>query len=154
MTNPQSLPADVVACPRKNALETPKGRPFQKGNSGRPPGARNRVTVMLEKLMADDAEAVVQRVVTAAKGGDMAAARIILDRLVPPRKDRHISINLPPMTGAADAVSASSVIIGAVAKGNLTPSEGQVLAALVEVHRKALETEDLERRIAALEAKA
>ena len=42
-------------------------------------------------------------------------------------------------------------VIGAVAAGDLTPGEGGALAGLVETYRRALETEDLERRVTLLE---
>lgn len=76
-----------------------RGRPFPKGRSGnpagRPKGARNKATVLAEQLMADDAENVVRAVVKAAKRGDMAAARIVLDRIVPPRKGRPVKFTVP-----------------------------------------------------------
>jgi hypothetical protein len=43
--------------------------------------------------------------------------------------------------------------LSAVATGELTPGEGTALAGIVEQHRKAIETQELEQRIAALEAK-
>jgi hypothetical protein len=44
--------------------------------------------------MEGDAEEVVRSVVTAAKNGDMTAARIIIERLLPPKKDRPVSFAL------------------------------------------------------------
>jgi hypothetical protein len=44
------------------------------------------------------------------------------------------------------------VIVAAVADGEITPSEAQALAGMVETFRRTLETEELERRLAALEA--
>jgi hypothetical protein len=41
----------------------------------------------------------------------------------------------------------------AVAAGELSPDEGQAVAALLETQRRAIETAKLEERIAALEAK-
>jgi hypothetical protein len=46
-----------------------------------------------------------------------------------------------------------AVLTEAVAAGELSPEEGQSLAALVETHRKAIEIADLEQRIAALETR-
>jgi uroporphyrinogen-III synthase len=56
-------------------------------------------------------------------GGDLTAIRLCLDRLCPPRKDRHVTFDLPKMETAADAVVATSAIAAAVAVGELTPSE-------------------------------
>jgi hypothetical protein len=51
--------------------------------------------MLAEKLMADDNEAVVRAVVEAAKGGEMTAARLILDRIAPPRRSSPVSLELP-----------------------------------------------------------
>ena len=37
--------------------------------------------------MQDDAENIVKAVLSKARGGDMTAARIVLDRIVPARRD-------------------------------------------------------------------
>lgn len=140
----------MTDAPGKNAGTT-RGRPFQPGNPGRPAGSRNRVTEMAEKLMADDAADVVRAVIEAARGGDMTAARLVLDRIAPPRKGRSVSIDLPPVSTASDVAAAMGAVVAAVADGRLTPEEGQAVAALLESRRKILETEDLERRIAVLE---
>jgi hypothetical protein len=50
-----------------------------------PQGSRNKATIALEKLMEGGAEAIVQAVVDAAANGDIAAARLVLDRVVPVR---------------------------------------------------------------------
>jgi hypothetical protein len=56
--------------PRKSATKT-RGRPFAPGNPGKPKGARHGLTVLAERLLSDDVEAVCAKVVKRAKGGDM-----------------------------------------------------------------------------------
>lgn len=136
--------------PRKSAPKT-RGRPFQPGNPGKPKGARHRQTVMAEKLMADDAEDVVRAVIEAAKGGDMTAARLVLERVAPPRKGRPVVFDLPQVETASDVLSALGSVVQSVAAGTLTPEEGATVAGLLEVKRRAIETVEIERRIAALE---
>ena len=46
-----------------------------------------------------------------------------------------------------------SAVAAAVAAGDVTPEEGQAIAAVVEAHRRAIETTEIEQRLAALEAK-
>src|SRR3982074_2669580 len=100
---------------------------FQKGQSGNPAGpakgTRHKITMLAEKLMQDDVENVVAAVVDAARDGDMTAARIVLDRIVPARRDNPVSFDLPKIERPADAVTASAAILSAVAEGRLTPGE-------------------------------
>jgi hypothetical protein len=108
---------------------------------------------MLEQLMIDDAERVAKRVIEAALKGNMVAAKLVLDRAIPPRKDRSVTIDLPPLATAADVLTATAKIIAAVAAGAITPDEGSALAGLVELHRRAIETGDHEQRLASVEAR-
>ena len=89
-----------------------------------------------------------------ALGGDTTALRLCLERLVPPRKDKPVAITLPKLMAAGDLPSVTSAVLEAVASGDMTPSEGEAVSRLVEVHRRAVETADMEQRLAALEAKA
>ena len=135
----------------------PKGFRFGAGNKygkGRPAGSRNQATLALEKMMADDGAAVVQAILDAAKGGDMTAARIIVDRIVPPRKDRPVVVDLPKIESAADIPQATTAILEATAAGDLTPSEGAALVNMVEAHRKALETAELAADVKMLKERA
>jgi hypothetical protein len=53
-----------------------------------------------------------------------------------------------------DLPGVTSAVLEAVASGDMTPSEGEAVSRLVEVHRRAVEMADMEQRLAALEAKA
>ena len=61
-------------------------------------------------------------------------------------------MDLPAIEGAKDLVAAMSKVIDVAAKGDLTPAEAQGIANLIEVKRRTIETDDIERRLAALEA--
>lgn len=135
---------------RNNATRT-RGRPFARGNTGRPKGARHKTTMMLERIMADEAREVVKAVIAEAKAGDMQAARLILDRVLPPRKGRPVTFNLPEVWCAEDVLGALAQTVAAMAAGELTPDEAATVAGVLEVKRKAIETVDLERRLSALE---
>jgi hypothetical protein len=102
--------------------------------------------------MQDDAEDVVRAVLTEAKAGEMVAARLVLDRILPARRGRPIVFALPPVQTAADLPHALADVAAAVATGKLTPEEGQAVAAVLEVQRRGIELADHERRLEALEA--
>jgi hypothetical protein len=128
---------------------------FAHGNQlgGKKPGARHRVTLAIEELLEGQYQALTQVAIRRALAGDMVALRLCLDRIAPPRKDAPLSMALPPVRNAADALEASSAILAAVAAGEVTPDEGGRVMALLSVHRAIVDTSDLESRIANLEAK-
>ncbi len=76
--------------PENTEKKQENGR-FRKGQSGnpkgKPKGARHRSSLMAERLFADEIQDICKTVIAEAKAGDMQAAKIILDRLLPPRKD-------------------------------------------------------------------
>jgi Family of unknown function (DUF5681) len=144
-----------VTEPTDNATAKQRGRPWPKGISGNPAGcrtgSRHRATVLLEQLMAGDAEAVVRAVVEKAKGGDMTAARIIIDRLIPPRKGRPVRLDLPAIRAAGDLLAAQSALIQALAEGEVTAEEAAAVSSVLEANRKMIETEELATRLQRLE---
>ncbi len=138
----------------KNDGRKPDGT-FAEGNrlGGSKAGSRHRVTKAIEALLEGQHEALTAKAVAMALAGDTVALRLCLDRLAPPRKDAPISIELPPVRTAAEAVEASAVILAAVAAGDVTPDEAGRVMALLSSHKSLIETGDLERRIEALEAR-
>jgi hypothetical protein len=126
----------------------------QSGNpAGRPKGTRSRATILAEKLMLADEEEIVASVIQAAKGGDMTAARLVLERIAPIRKGRPITLALPVTDTAADIGEAMSAVITQMATGEVTPEEATTVIGLLDAKRKAIELAEIEARIQALEAK-
>jgi hypothetical protein len=68
------------------------------------------------------------------------------------RNGRAVVVDLPPIDTARDIVGAMGPIVGAVGEGTLTPEEGQTLASILDAHRRAIETQQLETRLATIEA--
>lgn len=124
---------------------------FTTGNPGRPHGARHKATRAALTLLDGEAEALTRKAVTMALGGDGAALRLCLERIAPPRRDAPVTFDLPRMETARDAAKAAGGVLEAVALGELTPTEGAHIMALVEAFRRTLETTELEARVAALE---
>jgi Family of unknown function (DUF5681) len=130
--------------------------PFEKGASGnpagRPRGSRNRATLLMEGLLADDAEAIGRKAIAMAKQGDMAAIRLCMDRLAPARKGEPVAFELPPLDKPADSVAAAAEIVAGVAAGELTPSEAADLAKVVDIYVRAIATQAFDERLTKLEA--
>jgi hypothetical protein len=127
-------------------------RPGESGNpNGRPPGARNRVSALAQRLMDADAEAVVLALIRAAKGGDVAAAKLVLERTAPLPRNRPVWFDMPAIDTSADLGNAMNAILRAVAGGEISPDEAGHVAGLIETRRRTLETLELEARITSLE---
>lgn len=128
----------------------PAWKPGVSGNpAGRPKGARNKATLMAEAMLDGDVEGITRSAIALAKAGDPRAIRLCLDRLCAPRRDRHVSVDLPPVECAADAVRASAALLQAVAEGALTPAEAAPLGRLVELCLRGLEAKEREAAAAA-----
>ncbi len=138
--------------PRNSTENTADGR-FKPGNPGKPKGARSRVTRAIEDMLEGQYEALTQVAIDKALEGDIVALRLCLDRLAPPRRDAPVSMELPPVRSAADAVEASAAVLAAISAGDVTPDEAGRIMALLTAHKAIVETGDLEARIAALEEK-
>ena len=126
---------------------------FAAGNPGKPPGSRHRATQAVQALLEGEAEALTRKAVEMALEGDTTALRLCLERVVPQRKDPPVTFDLPPMQSAADAAQAAGTVLSAVAAGDLSPSEGAHVMALVETFRRTLELTELERRLRVLETR-
>jgi hypothetical protein len=98
-----------------------------------------------------EAEVLTRKAVSLALDGDVTALRLCLERIAPPRREAPVQFDLPAMNSAADAAIAASAILRAVGEGQLAPTEGAHVMALIDSYRQTLETTDLENRIRALE---
>jgi hypothetical protein len=83
-------------------------RPFSKGQpgnpAGKPKGVRNRATLAAEVLLEGEAKALTRKAIELGLAGDTTALRLCLERLIPPRKDRAVSLDLPPIRSAREIV--------------------------------------------------
>jgi hypothetical protein len=128
-------------------------RPGQSGNpAGKRPGTRHCVTSAVEELLAGDAQALTLKAVELALQGDTTALRMCLDRIAPIRRAR-VRFPLPMPETLADLPRAVASLVAAVSDGTLAPDEGAAVAAMLETHRRTIESVDLEKRIVALEAR-
>lgn len=143
-----------IKSPENSGKIQAKGK-YRKGCSGnpngKPKGARNKSTLAAEALLEGSLDKICKKVEEEALNGNMQAAKMILERFLPPRKDRSIEIDLPSIGTFEDVLNAVGFIVNAVGKGKITPSEGELLARTVESYLKALEAYQFESRLKNLE---
>ena len=132
-----------------------RGRPFEKGRSGnpagRPRGSRNRATREIQQLLDGESEALTRKVVELALEGNTSALKLCLDRLLAPRRDRTVPLELPPIEGAVGLAGTMAAIVAATGNGEISSAEAGRWARLVDIFLKALEMHDFEQRVEALE---
>jgi len=112
---------------------------------------------LLERLTSLEVEA--RAILEGAKAdGDRITALKALEALrrtmETVAKYSPVSLQLPRVGSAQETAKAMSAVVEAAARGMITPQEGQALGGLLELNRKAIETSELEQRLARLEAVA
>jgi hypothetical protein len=126
---------------------------FKKGVSGnlagRPKGSG--LAGRLRKAIADDADEILQSVITQAKAGDLAAAKILLDRIVPPLKPEAQAVQIDALSGSGDLVGKADAVIHAVGSGELAPDIAAQLISAVATLAKVIEIDQLQQRLEQLE---
>jgi hypothetical protein len=132
-----------------------RGRPFEVGNrygKGRPAGSRNKATLALEDMLDGEAAGIISKAIELAQAGEGVALRLCMDRLIPPRRERAVRLQLPSNITTAKGISqAMAAVLKAVAQGEITPGEGVQIAEVLEIHRKTTETLEVESRLSELE---
>jgi hypothetical protein len=131
---------------------------FRKGLSGNPagraPGCRNHATQMAEVLLDGEVEALTHKAVELAMEGDTTALKLCLERIVPRRKSRAVTFDLPRIDRVEDLGNAIGSVLQEAARGRLFLDEAAALIGMMEARRKSIETIDFEKRLQALEAEA
>jgi hypothetical protein len=128
---------------------------FQPGRSGNPGGRvrgtlNNRVNP-LRKLLMREGLPVLRKVIEMAKAGDVGAARIVVDRILP--RERLITLALPKITDAASALLALAQLFDHCARGEMTASEVSNLSSLAKSYIEIDAVAQLRDQVAVLEAK-
>ena len=128
-----------------------RGR-WKKGESGNPRG-RSPGTGKVAQLRENIAQylpEIIEQLVIKAKEGDSQAARLLLERVIPPVKSMEQSVKISfPID--ADLSTQGQSIIQAVANGTLAPGQGSALLTSLGTLARIKEMDELEKRLTALE---
>ena len=120
------------------------------GQSGNPQG-RQPEAEKVRELLEPRRDELVSQAVQLALQGDATAIRLCLDRLAPPPKAQAPPVEVPGLAEAGTLTEKANTIMAAVGSGTIPPDTGERLLAALGNYAKALELDELERRISALE---
>jgi hypothetical protein len=108
-------------------------QPGQSGNpAGRPPGARNKKTIAIEEMLAEQAEAAVKKILRMAEEGDPTAMRLCIERMNPTGANRRLGLELPRVKAADDADAAVQLVLNAFGGGEISIKELTHMLAAVD----------------------
>jgi hypothetical protein len=93
---------------------------FKPGQSGNPAGRPKDKTpaTLLRKSIAEDMPEIVKALIEQAKGGDVQAAKVLLDRICPPLRPQALPVTIE--TGATLPETGGNVVT-ATLSGNVPP---------------------------------
>lgn len=133
-------------------IETKKRGRWQAGKSGNPNGRKPGTgkVAQLRESIAQHLPEIIEQLAAKAKEGDSQAAKLLLERAIPPVKsiEQPVEIKLPVN---ADLSTQGQSIIQAVADGVLAPSQGGALLTSLGALARIKELDELEKRLTALE---
>lgn len=116
--------------------------------AGRPKGSTPHTKLM--QRMLDDADGVVDAVVTRALEGDTGAASLILSRLFPALKAQAEKVQFK-FDSSAPVSEQVEAVLSAISDGMVAPDVGKQIIEAIGALAQVRATEELEARIAALE---
>lgn len=128
-------------------MPTHKFKPGQSGNPKGRPKDKTPATV-LRKSIADDMPDIISKLVELAKGGDVQAAKVLLDRVCPTLKPQAMPISIPVNGTLSEQ---GDEIIKATLTGLIPPDIGAQLITALSNQGKLLELQELTERLQRIE---
>lgn len=131
------------------------GRRWKAGESGNPNGRPkgSGLAGELRKAIAASSPDIVRRLTEQALAGDVQAARILLDRVLPSAKAESLPVDLPGLASGTLTERAEAAL-NAAGAGRVAPDVAAALVAAVGALARLKETDELEARLRTLEEAA
>ena len=132
-------PADIPTGPAP-AQAPPPGRPWVKGQSGnprgRPPSYAHKAAWVAQRMLDRKTIDLVDKVIGWGQGSDRSMLRLYTQKMVPPRQEVPVWLNLPPIENRADLRAAMKAVATGVAQGDISSAQGLRLVRLFnEIYR-------------------
>ena len=126
-----------------------KGEPSP-NPSGRPLGIVDK-RMKLTWLLSDDSEAIIKQVIEQAKSGDLQAAKLVLERVAPPLRNKSQLVNFD-LDSTASFTGQARQIFKAISKGDIDPDTGKLILDSITSVSRISELDEINRRLEALES--
>lgn len=127
---------------------------FKPGQSGNPAG-RKPGEGKIAKLRAEislHVPAIIAKLAEKALEGDTSAARLLLERAIPPSKptEEATAFDLP----SGSLTDQGKAVLDAVSRGELATGQGSALLSALGNLAKLVELDEMDKRLRALEQRA
>jgi hypothetical protein len=96
---------------------------------------------LCQKTLDSHAENLTKKCVMMAYQGNPTAMRLCMERIIPARRQPTLRFKLPLTKTVDDVAVASEALVDGVARGQLTPAEGQALTEMLEGRRRVMENQ-------------
>jgi hypothetical protein len=143
---PEPVPDGLVTVGNPNWVKGMKSP----NPAGRPPGLSPQSKLV--QRMLENADGILDAVISKAMEGDSSSASLILARIVPALKSQSQSVQFE-FDHTASASEQAASILSAIASGAVSPDVGRQILEAVNALSQIKASEVLEARIAALEEK-
>lgn len=132
---------------------TSKGK-FAKGSSGNPRGRPPMLSPELRERLDKATPEIIDKILEKALNGDLAAAKVILDRTAPIPKQSLATINIPGIDSSERSLSGKAeLVLNSIATAECPPDVGISIIQALKGLSALKEFDEIEKRLTALEAK-
>jgi Family of unknown function (DUF5681) len=136
---PAEPPGDAPAEAHAPSRTPPEGRRWIKGQSGNPrgrPSRAHKAAYVAHAMLDDKTIQLLDKVIGWGQGSDKSMLRLYTQKMVPPRQEVPVWLNVPPIQNCADLRAAMKAVATGVAQGDIASAQGLRLVRLFsEIYR-------------------
>ena len=103
----------------------------------------------IRAALVDELSAILEKVVSAARAGDMQAARLIVDRVLPAIKPMELPVVMNPLAGSLP--EQGEALLTAMTRGEIAPAQCAQLLMGLGAHARAVEIDAITNRLKTIE---
>ena|SRR5438477_98409 len=136
---PAEPAGDPPAEPHALGRTPPAGGRWVKGQSGNPrgrPSYAHKAAFVAQRMFDRKTMQLVDKVIGWGQGSDKSMLRLFTQKMVPPRQEVPVWLNVPPIEERSDLRVAMRAVATGVAQGDITSAQGLRLVRLFsEIYR-------------------